>query len=50
MADPALAVDLKASNRAGRESPLGARVDALVAVLAASKRTVTREDGQLVAA
>ena len=52
LADPVhlpRAVDLKAANKAGRESPLGARVGALVAVLAASKRPVTKEDGRQVA-
>ena len=42
------AVDLKAALKAGRESLLGARVGALVAVLAASKRPVTKEDGRQV--
>ena len=50
MADPVhlpRAVDLKAANKA--VSALGARVGALVAVLAASKRLVVKEDGRQVA-
>ena len=43
------AVDLKAALKAGRESPLGARVGALVAVLVASKRPMTKKDGRQVA-
>ena len=45
----ARAADLEAANKAGGESPLGARVGALVAVMAASKRPVTKEDGRQVA-
>ena len=44
-----LAVDLKTAPKAGRESPQEARVGALVAVLGASKRPVTKEDGRQVA-
>ena len=40
----AWAANLEAANKAGGESPLGARVGALVAVIAASKRPVTKED------
>ena len=40
--------DLKAANKAGRESLLGARVGTLVAVMSASKRPVTKEDGRQV--
>ena len=46
---PPRAVDLKAALEAGRESKLGARVGALVAVLAAPKRPVTKVDGRQVA-
>ena len=40
------AVDLRAANKAGGESPLGARVGPLLAVLVASKRPVSKEDGR----
>ena len=43
------AVDLRAANKAGEASALGARVDGLVAVLSSSKRPATKEDGKLVA-
>ena len=43
------AVDLRAANKEGEESALGARVDGLVAVLSSSKRPATKEDGKLVA-
>ena len=44
------AVDLRAANKAGEASALGARMDGLVAVLSSSKRPATKEDGKLVAA
>ena len=52
LADPVQlprAVNLRAALKAGRESLLGARMGALVAVLATSKHPVAKEDGRLVA-
>jgi len=48
-ADPKLlarAADLEAAYQEGGESPLGARVDRLMAVLAASRRSLSKEDGR----
>ena len=49
LADPkllALAADLEAAYQEGGESPMGARVDRLMAVLAASRRSLSKEDGR----